>query len=145
MITAILSCDDAMINSVPVTAIRGRAEADYPYSVNFNREALLETINRLLLFTVSGSKTLTAYCNFEFEKDGVVVSDIEGENKEIIKYNNDTTNLEDTYTAMLDLNDLKNTLDSCSEQYINIKFGDEQAILISRGTIVNVVPELHLM
>lgn len=143
LITAILSCDDTMINSVPVNAIRGRAETDYIYSVNFNKELLLQTINRLLLFTTSTSKELTAYCIFEFNNNEVVVSDMDKENKEIIKYNNDLTNITETYTAIIDLNDLKGTLDTCIEQYVTFKFGDEQAILICRGNVTNVIPELH--
>ena len=143
LITAVLSCDDAMINSVPVNAIRGRAQSDYPYSVNFNKDALLQMINRLVLFTTSTSKELTAYCTFEFNKTEVIVSDMEKENKEVIKYNNDTTNIDEIYTAILDLNDLKGTLDTCVEQYVTFKFGDEQAVLICRGNVVNVIPELH--
>ena len=30
-----------------------------------------------------------------------------------------------------------------TEQYITFKFGDGQAVLICRGNIVNVIPELH--
>ena len=143
LITAILSCDDSMINSVPVTAIRSRAEADYSYSVNFNKDALLQTINRLSLFTSGSNKELSAYGIFEFNSDEVIIFDVEKENNESIRYNNDTTNIVDSYTAILDLNDLKGILDTCTEQYVTIKFGDEQAVLICRGNITNVIPELH--
>ena len=73
------------------------------------------------------------------------MSDIQGENKETINYNNDVTNIDETYHAILDLIDLKSTLESCSEQYITIKFGDGQAVLVCRANIVFVVPELHLV
>ena len=33
-ITAILSCDDSMLRQFPVNAVRGRADATYPYSIN---------------------------------------------------------------------------------------------------------------
>lgn len=138
-VTAILSCDDAMINSVPVTAIRGRANADYPYSVNFNKNAVIEAINRLSLFT---SKSFNAVGKFVFGSSCVTISDVDSNNKEIIEYNNEVTNIESEYTSMLDLNDLKSILDSCSEQYINVKFGDSQAVLVSRTNVVNVIPEL---
>ena len=139
-ITAVLSCDDTMINSVPVTAIRNRATANYPYSINLNRDALVSTINRFLLFT-SGVKSATAYCKFEFNYESVTVSDVVGENVEVINYNNDTTNITQPYSAILDLNDLKVTLESCSEEYINFKFGDGAAVVIQRGNICNVIPE----
>lgn len=139
-ITAILSCDDTIINSVPASAIRGRATADYPYSVNFNKESLIQTINRLLLFS-TGSKDLTAYCNFKFDLNYVEISDISGENIEIIYYNNDMTNIVKPYSAVLDLNDIKSTLENYTESYINFKFGDSAAIVICRGNIVNIIPE----
>lgn len=142
-ITAILSCDDTMINSVPVTAIRGRANNIYPYSVNFNKEYLLETITRLMLFTSTNSKEITAYSTFEFGPEEVTIYDSKKENKESLYYNNDTCNITEPYTTMLDLNDLKAVLESCSEQYITMAFGDNQAFLIKRGTCVNVVPEIH--
>ena len=142
MITAILSCDDSMINSVPVNAIRGRCNTEYPYMVNFNKEMFLQLINRLLLFTTSNGRELTAYCKVEFTKDELIVYDLEQENKETISYENES-NIDKTYTTILDLNDLRSTLDSCTEQYITIKFGDEQAVLLCRGNVVNVVPELH--
>ena len=43
---------------------------------------------------------------------------------------------------MLDLNDLKGVLENCSEQYVTIKFGDGQALLVCRQNIVNVIPEV---
>ena len=42
---------------------------------------------------------------------------------------------------MLDLNDIKNTLETCNEQYLNLSFGDSQAMVISRGYVRNVLPE----
>lgn len=142
LIRAILSCDDAMINSVPVTAIRSRATADYPYSINLNKEAFLESISRLMLFTAS-NKNNNAYCKFTFDNSKVFITDFEGENVESLTYNNDVSNV-DEYVAVLDLNDIKNVLETCVEQYITIKFGDSQAIAICRGSVVNIIPELHV-
>lgn len=141
MITAILPCDDNMINSVPVSAIRGRASSEYPYSVNFNTYQVLETMKRLLLFS-TGVNTIASSSVFEFNKDSVTVYDSKKENKETIYYNNDTTNITETYTCILDLNDLRGVLESCSEQYVTIKFGDKQAIAVCRQNVVNIIPEM---
>lgn len=139
-ITAILNCDDAIISSVPVSAIRQRANNDYPYSVNLSKDALTQALGRLLLFT-NESK---AFCTFKFTADCVEISDISGENVEKVPYNNATTNIADTYSAILDLNDIKITLDNFNESYINFKFGDGAAFAIYRGKIVNIVPECTL-
>ena len=36
---------------------------------------------------------------------------------------------------------MKVTLESCSEKYLNLNFGDNTAFVIARGHISNVVPE----
>lgn len=142
-ITAILSCDDTMLNSVPVEAIRGRASAYYPYTVNLSKDALLKTISRLMLFSGSASKELVSYSTFEFEKDKVTIYDSKKENKETLSYNNENSNIEETYKTIVDLAELKGVLESCSEQYVNINFGDTEALILTRGHVVNIIPEIH--
>ena len=85
-ITAILSCDDSMLRQFPVNAVRGRADASYPYSINMNREQLIQTINRLMLFTTSnnGKEIVKPNSTFEFKKDSVVIYDVKKENKELL-------------------------------------------------------------
>lgn len=146
IITAILSCDEGMLNQFPTRAVRGRADANYPYSVNINREYLIQTISRLLLFASANSAkdVIKPFATFEFKKDSVVVYDTKKENKEEIHYTNSTSGIQDTYTALLDLNDVKNTLETCVEQYVTIHFGDGAAIVLSRGNIKNVIPECNI-
>lgn len=146
-LTAILSCDDKLLSGVPVAAIRGRASGEYPYSININKEAMLQTISRLLLFNSTAGTSaavIKPYSTFEFGKDSVTIYDVKKENKEVISYNNSLINCEEPYTAILDLSELKVTLESCSEPYLNINFGDSQALVISRGNISNIIPECHL-
>lgn len=147
VLTAILSCDDTLLSSVPVNAIRGRAKGDYPYSVNINKDCVLQTINRLLLFNStagSAKEVIKPYSTFEFGKDSVTIYDIKKENKEVINYNNTLIDCDDPYVAILDLSELKVTLESCSEPYLNINFGDGSALVITRGNIANVVPECRV-
>lgn len=139
-ITAIISCDDTLLRSVPVEAIRRRATADYPYSITVNKEGLLQAINRLLLF--APGEALTNYGTFEFKNDSVIIHDTNKENREEIYYTNQS--IEGEYSALLDFNPLKTTLETCNEPYLTIHFGNSQAIVISRGNIRNVVPELHI-
>lgn len=144
-ITAILNCNDTLINSVPVDAIRGRAEDLYDYSVVIDKNYLIQAINRLLLFTSGyGSREiLKPYSKFNFTKNQVIIHDASDINKETLNYHNSVDNLSEPYDAILDLAELKATLDACSEQYITIRFGNHQAITISRSNIVNIIPECH--
>lgn len=143
VITAILSCDDTMLSQFPYRAVRGRANANYPYSININREQLIQTITRLLLFSSANSAkdVIKPFAVFDFKADSVVVHDTKKENKEEIFYTNSTSGVEDVYSALLDLNDVKSTLETCTEQYVTIHFGDGAAIVLSRGNIKNVIPE----
>lgn len=138
-ITAILYCDDRLISSVPVTAIRNRATGVYPYSVVLNKNELLETIKRLLLF--SDARTKILYSDFEFSNESVTIYDTDKNNKEVILYENRVETINDKYGALLDLNDLKTTLETINDTYINVSFGNSQAVVISRKTVYNVLPE----
>ena len=137
-ITAILSCDDTMLNSVPVAGIRGRATNVYPYSCTISRAAPTETISRLMLFV--GKDIVKQYSTFEFHADKVIVWDVSKENKEEIPYANNISGMTEPYVTILDLVDIKLTLDACDEDYLQIKFGDDAAIVISRGSVSNVIP-----
>ncbi len=139
-ITAILQCDDAMLNSVPVNAIRGRAEALYPYSVVVSKDMFIQAINRMMLFNKDIKDNNIA--NFVFTKSEMTMSDSRGENSESLTYLSDCEALETTpYTASLNLNDLKATLQLCDEAHLTIKFGVGKAFIIARTNIINVIPE----
>lgn len=143
-ITAILSCDDTLLGSVPVSAIRGRANTEYPHSVSLNKSALIQTINRLTLFNSTDTFS-KPYGTFEFRLGEVVVYDSNKENCESIYYDNDVESLATPYTAIFNLSDLKTTLETCAEPYLCMSFGDSSAMVISRGTVKNVVPEVKLV
>ena len=141
-ITAILSCDDALMSKFPVTAVRSRATKEYPYSISLNKTELVQTINRLTLFNSTTNAVAKTYGVFEFGPSEVTVYDANKANKEVLKYSN-TEQVPGltTYTMYMNLDDFKATLDSCAETHVNIHFGDDKAIMIPRGNIRNIVPQ----
>lgn len=141
VITAVLPSNDSLINSVPVSAIRGMADDIYAYSVVVNRDALLQTISRLLLFNTIGKEVIKPYSTFEFYSDSVIVWDIDKQNSEKVNYCNSDTNLQ-SYKAVLDLMDLKSILETSNEQYITLNFGNGRAFVIAKGKIKNIIPEI---
>lgn len=143
-LTSILSCDDTLLNSVPVKAIRGRANNAYAYSVSLNRQELTDAINRLLLFSAGyGSRqTVKPYSLFEFDSNKVTVWDANKENMETLIFENNLT-LAIPYSMTLDLIDFKTVLDGCTEQSILLNFGDHKAAVLVRGNIKNIIPEVN--
>lgn len=141
-ISAILSCDDTMLNSVPVSAIRGRANTVHKYTTVLNKAELMETLNRLALFS---GKEVGAAVEMTFGHDSVELSDERKENKETIYYKNNSASIDSPYTAMLDITEFKAVIDTVSEEYVTLCFGDNQAFLLRNNNIVNVIPEVHLV
>jgi len=142
-LTAITGCDDKLLSQVPVNAIRGRANKEYDNVVVLNVTAVIEAINRLLLFSAGyGSKeNLKPYSLFEFVDGKVTIYDTKKENIEILDYQNGTR-LANNYSMTLDLIEFKKVLDNCTEQYITLNFGDHKACVVTRGAIKNVLPEV---
>lgn len=143
-LTAITSCDDSLLNQVPVAAIRNRANKTYPHSVVLSRDGLVDAVNRLLLFSAGyGSKqNVKPYSVFQFNEDQVTIFDNNKENVEVLKYNNGTV-VSEPYEMILDLIDFKKVLDGCTEQYVTLNFGDGKACVIVRNAIKNVLPQVR--
>lgn len=137
-ITSILTNDDNLLVQVPVTAIRSRANKNYVNSINIDKNLLMSAIDRILLFTQSANYTGN-YATFEFDTTGLTVSAMDGENKEVIPYDNCTVT--SPYKTIFDLSILKTVLNGCQEEFLAMSFGDSKATVISRGTIKTVVPE----
>ena len=144
-LTAVTGCNDELLNSVPVSVIRGRATTTYANNVVLNKEELLASINRLLLFSAGyGSvKNLKPYSLFECKDDTMTIYDSNKENKEVIKFKNDTK-VDSEYSMTLDLSDLKLILDTITDEYVTLSFGNHQAVVLKRTNISNVVPEVKV-
>lgn len=140
VITSFLPNEQTLFNDIAQVApkIRNRANKSYDYSVNLNRNALFDTINRLAIF--NDGTTLKNYSTLEFGENSVVIWDVNKESSEELPYNN-TSNIEEMYTAVLDLNDLAKTLATWNDGFVNIHFGDHQAVILSQPNIATVIPE----
>ena len=141
-ISAVLSSDDSLVNGFTVDAIRGRADTLYPYSVSVNKDALIQAIDRLMLFSQSGAKAdlSVAIVKMSFGKDGVVVSDRMDINKEEVIYSSASEGI-DSYVAYIDSSDLTKTLATCTNQLVTFNFGNSQAFVLTEGMIKFVIPE----
>ena len=143
VLTAILPSDSDMLNSVPVSAIRNRAEANYPCNVYINTSTFNDAINRMKLF-VSINKAMIPYLKLVFTSTCVLIQDLEGKNVEKVVYSKDQSFEMDDYYLVVDLNELQGVLDTCTESILKFSFGDSQALVISRVNIKNIIPEVRI-
>lgn len=140
-VSSILVSDNSMFKSVPVEAIRGRAEAAYHFSININKNELNDAIDRLLIFSNSGNTS--SFCvKCRFCETNIVLSSLDGKNEEYIKYINST--LDSQYETLLNIKEVKTIIDNCEEQDLLLEFGNGEAVVIARGNVKNIIQELHI-
>lgn len=139
-ITAILSCDDYLINSFPAMPIRNCAEQVHQYSAVFNKDELLQAINRFMLFVDNNSRSDAKSCaKLTFDSDSMTIEKYDY--NEVVLYDGMLNSVNDKYSATLDLVDLKSCLESSNDQHITLNFGDKQSFVMGYGNVKNVIPE----
>ena len=143
-ITSITSTNDTLLKSIPVSAIRNRANQDYQHTVAIDRLTLTQALSRLLLFNVARGGLYKDFGTIEFRNQQVIMYDAKKENREVIDYKEEVKGLDSGYVAQIDINNLKSILDGCVEDTISISFGNKQCLVLTRGYISNVLPEAHV-
>ena len=135
-ISAILPNDSSLINSVPAELIRKTAFNQYDYSVNLNKDSILNAIKRFLIFTSDPTRRIVTL-NFG---QNLTICDDAG-NSETIEYDNNET-VDCDYSAKFFAEDLRLTLESVTDKFVVFNFGNHMAAVIAKGNIYNVVPEV---
>lgn len=137
-ITAILP-DSSMIASVPVNPIRTMAGEAKDFSIVVNRKNLSDALNRLMLFSASDNG---AFGKFTFDNSKVSMKLKNSSASEDVYYEKEMPSEVDCkYEMMLNLKDLKPTIDNFTDMYITVRFGDHKSLVVSRGNIHNILPE----
>ena len=137
IITAKLS-DMGLISTVPVSAIRGMANKVYPYTMVLDKNQLLQTLNRIMIFTED-----KVYGNFTFKNSSLTIQDFNGGSEETVTASSESTNLSE-YKMILDLKNFKLILDGCEDDYITICFGDNKAVVVKKQNICDIIPEIKV-
>ena len=143
-LVAIIGDNDFLMKSVPTRAIRARANEYYPHSVVLDKNQLLEALDRISLF--SQVDVYVAYSHLVFNNDGLTIYDTKRTNHEHIDYVNVPSGSDEEweYTVLLDSNDLKITLETCTSQYVTMNFGNGQAVNVVYDSVINVMPECSI-
>ena len=136
-VSAVTPSDVGLVDTVPAALIRKTAFNTYDYSVNLNKDAILNAIKRFLIFTKDVTRCIIT---LDFSNTSLSIRDDAG-NEEKINYDNND-NVTCDYSMRLFAEDLRLTLESVSDKFVIFNFGDHRAVVIAKGNIYNVVPEV---
>ena len=139
-LVAIIGDNDFLMKSVPTKAIRARANEVYPFNVVLDKAQLLEALDRISLF--SQADVYVSYSHLVFDENGLTIYDTKKTNNEKIDYVSTSSDFDGaSYSLLVDSNDLKITLETCTSQYVTMNFGNGRAVSVVYDSVVNVIPE----
>jgi hypothetical protein len=136
--------DDTCIQKIkaPCDAMKNLVKEVYDHNLVLSASDLSAAIGRLLMFHKNSSAKVDSTfvpATVEFTDTELTISDTTGDNKEVITIENGSS--AGTYTMGINLIDFKSVLDSCKNEHITLNCGNSKSIIISRGTISNVIAE----
>ena len=142
--TRLLS-DETCVQRVkaPCDAMKALAKEVYDHNLVLSAMDLSAAIGRLLMFHKNSSaKADLSFvpASVEFSNTELTISDLTGDNKEVITIENGSTT-PGGYSMGVNLIDLKAVLDSCKNEHITLNCGNHKSIIICRANISNVIAE----
>ena len=142
--TRLLS-DETCIQKVkaPCDAMKALAKEVYDHNLVISATDLSAAIGRLLMFHKNSStKADLSFvpASVEFSNTELTISDLTGDNKEVITIENGSTT-PGGYSMGVNLIDLKAVLDSCKNEHITMNCGNHKSIIVCRANISNVIAE----
>lgn len=149
-LAAIITCDDILISKVqgPCMATKRFITEAYDYSLVVSANEISNAINRLLSYSKNnknaaeaGLTTMFPVTATIFDQEFIIKDRFE--NCEVITIENDYSRAGEAYDFAINLIDLKLVVDSCKNEHITFNCGNHRSIVITRGAINNLIPELR--
>lgn len=143
-IAALITCDDILLNRLqrPIELTKHFINEPYSNIMVISANTLSAAISRLMLFTKNSfdkTNMLVIPATVELSQNEITIKD-SFENTEIIALE-DNSEVDEGYTMKINLADLKVVLDSCKNEYITIKCGNHQSVVIVHNLISSLIPE----
>lgn len=144
-VAAIINCDDILLSKVqgPCTATKRFISEAYAHSLVLSVNALSAAVSRLLLFTktsIDKANMSQVKVDVTITPDEFIIKDSLG-NSESVPVENGSF-VSDGYEMALNLSDLKLVLESCKNEHITLNCGNHRSIVITRGNVNNLIPEM---
>lgn len=150
-LAAVITCDETLIAKVqhPCEATKRYLTENYDHKLVLSKTDLSAAINRLMSFT-KNSKATSEKVNMAYlptainiENGELVIKD-KFENYETVAIANESYSTGD-YEMFVNLYDIKLVLDSCTTDHITLNCGNHRSIVVTRGTVANLIPEVRKM
>lgn len=137
--------DETCIQKIkaPCDAMKNLIKETYDHNLVLSASDLSAAISRLLMFHKNSSAKVDLSfvpASIEFTETELTISDLTGDNKEIITIENGSAT-PGNYSMGVNLIDLKAVLDSCKNEHITMNCGNHKSIIVNRGSISNVIAE----
>ena len=137
--------DETCIQKIkaPCDAMKNLIKEAYDHNLVLSASELAAAISRLLMFHKNSSAKVDLSfvpASIEFTETELTISDLTGDNKEIITIENGSAT-PGNYSMGINLIDLKAVLDSCKNEHITMNCGNHKSIIVNRGSISNVIAE----
>ena len=148
-LAAVITCDDTLIAKVqqPCEATKRYLTENYDHKLVLSTADLSAAINRLMSFT-KNSKATSEKVNMAYlptamniENGELVIKD-KFENYETVSIANESFSTGD-YEMYVNLYDIKLVLDSCKTDHITLNCGNHRSVVVTRGTVANLIPEVR--
>lgn len=127
---ALLDC----VEEFPVDAINKFIDGDFESDCKLSKSALLSTLGRLELFIKPYDKNCL---HLVFTKEGLQISSISANSVEIVPYK-ESNNFKD-YLCDIDIEMFTSQIKSQNVEDIHLYYGNDSAIKLEDGNIVNIV------
>lgn len=142
-----LTCDDILLQKIkgPCEASKNYINETYPTHVVISAPAFAAAISRLMLFTKNSiNKANMSYVPMDitFTNEEVIITDTQG-NVDYVAIENSESYVDTSYNLRLNIADLKSVLDSCKAGHVTMNCGNSRSVIIARGPISNVIPEIR--
>lgn len=147
-VAAIITCDDTLITKIqqPCVATKRYLSENYAHQLVLSTAGLAGAINRLMAFT-KNSKASAEKVNMALLPTTIKISGDEFimqdkfENYESVTIENGSVS-DGEYELNINLFDIKLVVDSCKADHITFNCGNHRSVVITRGPVSNLIPEL---
>ncbi len=143
-VAAVVNCDDVLINKIqgPCAATKDYIAEAYDVKAVVSATEFGAAVNRLINSVkrnADASMARSTPGTIKFSDADFTITDAYG-NSEVVAIENGSQ-IGASYEMNVNLTDVKLVLDSCKGEHITVNCGNGRSIVITRGSISNLIPE----